>query len=91
MPNAQSLVYTDSPNPVEDFPVEAEGLFEKDFVLDRPVVGIGREVGQVIHRPFDVVLMPKQHPQRLFWGSGVGGERIGTTTIKTGLAGGESY
>lgn len=50
---------------VEALAVEAEGLFEQNLVLHRPLVWKRREVGQVGQRLLDVVFVPEEHAQRL--------------------------
>lgn len=47
------------------FAVELEGLLEQDFVLLRPFVGEGREVGQVDDGLLEIVLVPEKHAERL--------------------------
>lgn len=51
---------------VKALAVELECLLEQDLILDGPLVGEGRKVGQIEHRPLEVVLVPEQHAQRLF-------------------------
>lgn len=50
---------------VEALPMEAEGLFEQNLVLHRPLIWERREVRQVSQRLFDVVFVPEEHSQRL--------------------------
>lgn len=50
---------------MEALAVEAEGLFEQNLVLHRPLVWKRREVGQVGQRLLDVVFVPEEHTQRL--------------------------
>lgn len=50
---------------VKALAVELECLLEEDLILDGPLVGEGRKVGQIEHRPLEVVLVPEQHAQRL--------------------------
>lgn len=50
---------------VETLAVEAERLLKQHLVLHRPLVGKGREVGQVSQGLLHIMLVPEQHAQRL--------------------------
>lgn len=46
--------------------MKLEGLLEQDLVLNGPLIGEGRKVGQVHHGSFQIVLVPEEHAQGLF-------------------------
>lgn len=53
-------------DPMERLAVELERLLEQDLVLNGPFVWKGREIGQILEGPVQIVLVPKQHAQGLF-------------------------
>lgn len=50
---------------VEALAMKAEGLFEKHFILDRPLVWERSEVGEVGQGALHIVFVPQQHAQSL--------------------------
>lgn len=50
---------------VEALAMKAEGLFKKNFILDRPLIWEGSEVGKVGQGALHVVFVPQQHAQSL--------------------------
>lgn len=48
------------------FAVKLEGLLEEDLVLDGPLVGERREVGQIEDGTLEIVFVPEEHAERLF-------------------------
>lgn len=52
-------------DPVKALAMEAEGLLKQHFVLHRPVIWEGGEVGQVCHGLLNVVLVPEEHAKSL--------------------------
>lgn len=52
-------------DPVKALAMEAEGLLKQHFVLHRPVIWEGGEVGQVCQGLFNVVLVPEEHAKSL--------------------------
>lgn len=46
---------------MEALSVKLEGLLEQHLVLDGPLVGEGREVGQVHYGALQIVLVPEEH------------------------------
>lgn len=52
-------------DPVKALAMEAEGLLKQHFVLHRPVIWEGGEIGQVCQGLLNVVLMPEEHAKGL--------------------------
>lgn len=59
--------------------MKAEGLFEQNLVLHRPLVRKRREVWEVGQRLVDIVFVPEEHPQSLKTETGSSERQAGLT------------
>lgn len=51
---------------METFAVKLKCLLEQHLILDGPLVGERREIGQIHDGPFQIMFVPEQHAQCLF-------------------------